>query len=190
MVKSDRASRRVARGLASAGLFPLLSLASALHAADRGEECTRIAADRERLACFDAAFRAAKPAAPQAAAAATAAAPVAAPVAVPAAAPAAASATARPEDFGLNEAQKQKKAPASEPPRIEQITATVSAAEKNGNGAWRVSLDNGQVWLQSADIGKSISIKPGDAVTISRGTMGSFFLETPSGRGLRVKRVN
>lgn len=176
MVKSDRASRRGARGLVSTCLLSLLAFAPALHAAGRGEECTRIAADQERLACFDAAFGAPPATATQAAA----------PAAVPAAAPVA----ARPEDFGLNEAQKQKKAPETEPPRIEQITSTVASAEKNGNGAWRVSLDNGQVWLQSADIGKSISIKPGDPVTISRGTMGSFFLETPSGRGLRVKRVN
>lgn len=190
MVKSDRASRRDARGLASASLFALLAFAPYLHAADRGEECTRIAADRERLACFDAAFRASptavsQAAAPVAAGATTAAAAVPVPAAAPATPPA-----ARPEDFGLNEAQKQKKAPPTEPPRIDQITSTVAAAEKNANGAWRVSLDNGQVWLQSADIGKTLSIKPGDSVTISRGTMGSFFLETPSGRGLRVKRVN
>lgn len=185
MVKSDRASRRGARGPISACLLSLLAFAPALQAAERGEECTRIAADRDRLACFDAAFRAPAAVAPAVATAPAAAATAAVPAAAPAAPPA-----ARPEDFGLNEAQKQKKAPEAEPPRIDRITASVAAADKNANGAWRVSLDNGQVWLQSADMGKSISIKPGDQVTISRGTMGSFFLETPSGRGLRVKRVN
>lgn len=192
MVKSDRASRPAARGRASACILSLFAVAPVLHAADRGEECTRIKADRERLACFDTAFRVPQAIASQAVAPVAAGAAVTPTAAAPAAAPVAAPAppAARSEDFGLNEAQKQKKAPPAEAPRIDEITSTVAAAEKNANGAWRISLANGQVWLQSADMGKSVSIRPGDAVTISRGTMGSFFLETPSGRGLRVKRVN
>jgi len=51
------------------------------------------------------------------------------------------------------------------------------------------TLDDGQVWRQNASEGELLA-KQGDAVTISRGLLGSFWLQLPSGRGCKVSRLH
>ncbi len=51
-----------------------------------------------------------------------------------------------------------------------------------------MTLDNDQVWRQLVVEG-DLLMKPGDAVTISRGVLGSYWLQTASKRGCKVTRV-
>jgi len=50
-----------------------------------------------------------------------------------------------------------------------------------------VTLDNGQVWEQS-DTDSRGRLQPGAAVSIRRGSLGSFWLSAPKA-GFRVRRV-
>jgi hypothetical protein len=50
------------------------------------------------------------------------------------------------------------------------------------------TLDNGQVWRQS-ETRASFEARTGDAVKISRGGMGSFWLSTDTHNWTRVERV-
>jgi hypothetical protein len=49
------------------------------------------------------------------------------------------------------------------------------------------TLDNDQVWRQLE--AEEILIKPGEAVTVSRASLGSFWLKMSSGRGCKVTRL-
>jgi hypothetical protein len=49
-----------------------------------------------------------------------------------------------------------------------------------------VGLENGQTW---AFIEPEPRLRPGDAVTIKRASLGSFLMLTPSRRSYRVERV-
>lgn len=69
-----------------------------------------------------------------------------------------------------------------------KIEAHVVRIASAANGHAVFSLDNDQVWRQLASSGELL-IKPGDAVTISRGTLGSFWLATGTGRGCKVSRL-
>ena len=50
------------------------------------------------------------------------------------------------------------------------------------------TLDNAQVWRQLNAEGDLLA-KPGDTVVISRGLLGSYWLQAPSGRGSKVDRL-
>jgi hypothetical protein len=52
-----------------------------------------------------------------------------------------------------------------------------------------LSLDNGQVWEQLVADGTDLYTKPGDSVRISRGWLGSYWLEAPSHHGCKVTRL-
>jgi hypothetical protein len=56
------------------------------------------------------------------------------------------------------------------------------------DGRWIFTLDNQQVWRELASEGDLLA-KPGDAVTISRAFLGSYWLQAPTGRGCKVTRV-
>jgi hypothetical protein len=49
-------------------------------------------------------------------------------------------------------------------------------------------LDNDQVWRQVIADGELL-LNKGDAVSIARAALGSYWLSTPTGRGCRVTRV-
>jgi hypothetical protein len=50
------------------------------------------------------------------------------------------------------------------------------------------TLDNAQVWRQ-LNLEDEMLAKQGDAVTISRGLLGSYWLQIHSGRGCKVTRL-
>jgi hypothetical protein len=99
------------------------------------------------------------------------------------ASPAASAGPAAPhnESFGLYAPEH----PAA--PRVEAlITAKVISIGISSSGRSTISLEGDLVWeLDSADP----VLKIGDAVTVKRGTLGSFILTTPAGRLHRVHRV-
>jgi hypothetical protein len=145
------------------------------------KQCAQINDPAKRLACYDQvaerqpAGGAASP--KDSAMARDSAAPPAA-----TATPATAAAAVPPkESFGLYTAEH----PAA--PAVEAlITAKVIAMGISSNGRSTLTLEGNQVWeLDSADP----VLAKGDAVTVKRGTLGSFILTTPAGRLHRVHRV-
>ena len=121
---------------------------------------------------------------------AASAAPVAPTVAPSAAAAAAAAAqpsqagTPSPEDrFGLRVDRKEQKKG-----ELTELSATATAISAKPRGELVITLDNGQVWGEIAP-GSKIKVKPGDAVKIEAGTLGSFILIAPNGRSSKVTRI-
>ena len=174
---------------------------SATYAATSPQACTTIADDAQRLACYDSAFghtsaaevatpsRAAASAAGSGAAAAANATPEAtSAAAVSPAAQATAASTPRVEatdDFGLTQQAQRDRAGIV---AVESISAQVTQVDRNAADRLVVTLDNGQVWVQSESTSR-IRVKPGDAITIKRAALGSFMLVTAQDRSTRAKRL-
>ena len=144
------------------------------------KQCAEINEPSKRLACYDQVAE--RP--PTAGAVLPKDSPTAKISPAPAAAAAASAATPAPppkESFGLYTAEH----PAA--PKVETlITAKVISIGISSSGRSTVALEGDQVWeLDSADP----VLKNGDAVTVKRGTLGSFILTTPAGRLHRVHRI-
>ncbi len=135
--------------------------------------------DARRLACYDAKINAAatNASAPSAPAAAT----------VGAAAAAAPSAE---QNFGYrgSVAREQIDREEAAKPKLEQLTAQVTAVTMKPHGEFVVTLDNEQVWAQKRPDSK-VRPQVGDSVTIKPGSLGSFHLVTSGGRSTQVSRV-
>jgi hypothetical protein len=147
------------------------------------KQCAEINEPSKRLACYDQVAER-----PPAAGAPVSKDPPAAKVSPAASAPAGAAASAATtaplpkETFGLYTAEHPTAAP-----RVEAlITAKVISMGISSTGRSTVTLEGDQVWeLDSADP----VLKNGDAVTVKRGTLGSFILTTPAGRLHRTHRI-
>lgn len=171
-------------GLACAAtlLGTSLSAAAATGTLDLAH-CAAIDAPDARLACYDAlAGRApARPA--DARAVAVAPPPARAPATAAAGATAAPTAAAGPQNFGLSQVQRHE-AP-TEPDSVQAMVAGVST---DAGGHAYVVLDNGQTWGFTETESDS-RLRPGDAVTIRRASLGSFLMVTPSRHSYRVHRT-
>lgn len=96
------------------------------------------------------------------------------------------AAPANPGDaFGLTE---KREPPAAREEAVEQITAKVAEVREPQRYTLVVTLDNGQVWRQTSDLG-SLTLRAGDSVRIRRAALGSYLLYPPNGGSVRVKRV-
>jgi hypothetical protein len=94
------------------------------------------------------------------------------------------------EEFGLTEAQLQARDP-ERPSRDkgpERIEAQVVSIRHRSTGERIITLDNGQVWLQT-EVTIRGPLANGDAVVIRRAALGSFQLVTPGQVALRVRRI-
>jgi hypothetical protein len=167
--------------------------------------CRDIADATARLQCFDreaaglapASKASAKSASPAAATVvATPAQPPAAKAAQPIppaptspAAPASPPAVDSQQQFGLSEGAiaKQEIAAGTRPSKISKIEAHIVRTAHASDGHLIFTLDNDQVWRQLE--AEEILIKPGEAVTVSRASLGSFWLKMSSGRGCKVTRL-
>jgi hypothetical protein len=133
--------------------------------------CAAITVDVERYACYDREMARLVPGAAGATAAA------------------AAATTAPPltaeQRFGLSPGQEVAQTAKAEP--LQTLEAKVTAVSEISNGRIVINLDNGQVWRQ-VDTDVSITLHPGDAVSIKRNTLGSYWLSSGK-RALRVKRL-
>jgi hypothetical protein len=69
-----------------------------------------------------------------------------------------------------------------------KIEAHVARVAPAADGRVVFTLDNDQVWRQLAAEGDLLA-KEGDAVTVSRGLLGSYWLQFKSGRGCKVTRL-
>lgn len=167
--------------------------------------CRDIADSAARLACFDreaaalARSRSVSVPAPTPPVATTS--PAAPAFAAPAGAPAAAAPAATPpehpapalspqQQFGLPEhavAAKEVAAGtrAADATKIEAHLVQIAAG---ADGRFVFTLNNDQVWKQLLAEGDLLA-KPGELVTISRGWLGSYWLQAKSGRGCKVSRL-
>lgn len=157
--------------------------------------CTSIADKMARLACYDAALGVTTVPAPQSAtsvaspvAPRTSPAPQTAPAPAPRTAPVVAppSVAKTPEDaFGdtgnLKGSQK--------PVLPKRLTATVLKAVPLGQGLYRLTLDNGQIW-QTTQADWTVDFDSSNSVTISRMMFGNYLIShTGQGITVSVKRI-
>jgi len=171
------------RSLAGSLLFVIAAALSGVAPAGADEResaaaCAAIASDDARLDCYDGLFR---------------------------------TTAAVAESFGLSEAQKvqmaQKEAPATirteaapvpspaaptaapkAPPTVDRIDSVVDEVSERRNEGTRVTLENGQVWVQT-DTSVRLRVQPGDAVTIRAAALGSFTLKVGGRPPVRVRRI-
>jgi hypothetical protein len=148
--------------------------------------CAVIAADAARLACYDGLAGREAPVPPAEAAPAQAAAVPAVPA--PAAPIAATSALSAPaaappaQSFGLYPAEHPQP-----PPVAKSMVARIVELGTSAGGRMTVTLEGGQLWeLDDADP----LLAAGDTVTLTRATLGSFLMQTPSKRTHRVHRLH
>jgi hypothetical protein len=157
--------------------------------------CRALTEAAARLACFD---RETAALASESAAALTAAPATAAPVsaAPPTAAQAAAATPAHPapvldaqQSFGLSGSAiaANEEASGARPPKVSKIESRIVALALTGNGRTLFTLDNMQVWRQLESDGDMLA-KLGDTAAISRGLLGSYWLQLKNGRGCKVTR--
>jgi hypothetical protein len=71
---------------------------------------------------------------------------------------------------------------------LTSLTARVKALSHDATGALLIDLENGQQWLQLSGSSSPL-LEVGHEVTITRAALNSFRMTTPSGRALKVKRV-
>lgn len=138
--------------------------------------CREITSSASRLACFDR---------EAAALSAISGAVVPATLAGPA------SATGQAQHFGLSEkaiAAKEVAAGTRAADVPKDIEAHIIGLSQAAGGRLVFELDNGQVWRQ-LEPERDMLAQPGDAATISRGWLGSYWLELKSRQGCKVTRV-
>jgi hypothetical protein len=155
--------------------------------------CVQLAGPAARLACYDAAFAAqpAPPANPAPASSAASAPSAASTPPAPSAAsapPAPPASTASPAaSFGDNgQLQQQLKAKAKLP---KELQFKVQTAVPIGQGLYRLTLENGQVW-ETRQADWALQFKSSDTVTISRMVFDTYQISL-AGQGLSVgvKRI-
>jgi hypothetical protein len=153
--------------------------------------CRDVTDSSSRLACYDREAAALAPAPKAAAQAAAPSAPSASTntVATGAAAPAHPVLDAQ-QKFGLTEhaiAEREGTA-AAQPSATKKIEAHIVRIAAAADGRFVFTLDNDQAWRQLSAEGDLLA-RPGDAVTVSHGLLGSFWLQMKSGRGCKVSRL-
>jgi hypothetical protein len=169
--------------------FGLCLMLAGIATADElsARSCTSIADKMARLACYDAALGVKTVPAPQSATSAaspvarqTAPAPQTAAVAPPP------SVAKTPEDaFGDTGNLKGSQKPALP----KRLTATVLKAVPLGQGLYRLTLDNGQIW-QTTQADWAVDFDSSNSVTISRMLLGNYLISrTGQGRTVSVKRI-
>ena len=95
------------------------------------------------------------------------------------------------QQFGLPERKVVEKevAAGTRSADASKIEAHLARIAVGADGRAVFTLDNDQVWRQLQPEG-DLMAKGGDAVTISRGLLGSYWLALSSKRGCKVNRVH
>jgi hypothetical protein len=94
------------------------------------------------------------------------------------------------QDFGLppQAIVEERNTARQLPPELTQLDARIKQIAAAADGRVVFTLDNGQVWRQLSAEG-DLLVQAGQAVRISRGVLGSYYLRAPSGRGCKVARL-
>ena len=170
------ATQALAGAILSLCLLPMIA-----HASKESEalvslrNCAALREPARRLACFD-----------QIAAKSLAESPTATPSAHEQATP-----VREPEArFGLSAEQvrRTEATQSAPPPQLAKLSAHVFQAQRQGNGGWRFTLDNGQVWYQISP-SEYLDLSVGSEVVIKPGWLGSYLLVDASGHSANVHRA-
>jgi hypothetical protein len=157
---------REAAFLFALGLATSVPLATAQDALTNIRQCAAESDDIRRLACYDKQFRVLDARSPS---------PPNAPVATPEG------------RFGMN-GQVERSNPSTEVPKLDSLTAHITAVGYKPRGEAIIKLDNGQVW-EETDGEDPITPKIGEEVTINAGVMGAYWLQSGKHGSVRVKRT-
>ena len=76
------------------------------------------------------------------------------------------------------------------PKPISKITERVVNVRTDADGREIYALANRQVWRELEANGDAPPVRAGDSVRISRGWLGSYWMQTRSGRGCKVERIH
>lgn len=76
-----------------------------------------------------------------------------------------------------------------EPEEAKQITAKVRSARSEGYNKWTLTLDNGAVWRTTEALRGFATPKSGATVTLTKGALGSYWLQVGNGRPAKAMRV-
>jgi hypothetical protein len=162
-------------GCISLVLCGCAALASAQDLPDSLRACARESDGVRRLACYDkemAAVAQTKPAKDKTASATGELAPA--------------------DEIGLSQEQvkklKAKKGMAEAAPPPKELRAHIAAVTQLPYNRQRITLDNNQVWDQAED-DWGFRAQSGDAVTITSGLLGGFWMATDPRKKVRVVRV-
>ena len=90
--------------------------------------------------------------------------------------------------FGASRRTAPSAARTIEREELTSVSAHVTALSHDPTGALVIDLDNGQQWRQTSGSSSPL-LEVGHEVTITRAALNSFRMSTPSGRALKVKRV-
>jgi hypothetical protein len=148
--------------------------------------CRDLTDSAARLACFDR-ETAALARAPGAALAVS---PNTTPAAASPATPTAPPLTPE-QKFGLSSSTivAKEEAAGTQAPKEAKLQSRITALALAGDGRTVFTLDNSQIWRQLEADGTDVMARLGDAVTISRGMLGSYWLQLKTGRGCKVTRL-
>jgi hypothetical protein len=70
-----------------------------------------------------------------------------------------------------------------------RVTATVLSAVTLGQGLYRLTLDNGQIW-QTTQADRAMDFYPRNSITITRMRFGNYLISlTGQGRTVSIKRI-
>jgi hypothetical protein len=72
---------------------------------------------------------------------------------------------------------------------IAQIESTVASSVRNDLGQWQVRLQEGGTWIQTDFNQIAVPPRPGQAVVVHRGALGSYMMRVGRQPGVRVRRV-
>jgi hypothetical protein len=141
--------------------------------------CTKISGDAERLACFDR----------EIARSTNGVSSINETSSLPPKPTATLPLTAE-QKIGLSNARVQQLESKSsrEPPPPTELRAHIVSVSSSADGIQRFVLDNDQVWHQTT-VKSNFQVQRGDAVTISSGALGSFWMSTDAHNSTRVKRI-
>ena len=94
------------------------------------------------------------------------------------------------QSFGLSGSAiaAHEEAAGARPAKVAKIEARVVGLSLTGNGRTVFTFDNSQMWRQIESDGDMLA-RLGDSATISRGLLGSYWLQLKSGRGCKVTRI-
>jgi hypothetical protein len=169
----------------AASLLLLAGVTAQADPSSRARACTQITDSTARLACFDAAFPPAIARPPAAAPAPGAESPVGS------AAQAVAAAPRAPTDpvasFGDKGQLPAAKAQRAELPK--RLNFHVKQAEALRGGLYRLTMDNGQVWV-TKESDWALEFGNGDEVTIQRMALGGYRIShVGQGRNVAIGRI-
>lgn len=71
----------------------------------------------------------------------------------------------------------------------QQLDDTVAKAQPVPYGKWRITLTSGGVWETLEIDSRFTDPRPGAAVHLSKGLIGSYFLQVGKGRAIKARRV-